>query len=153
MIYIIAGGLIGFGYAGFKYGKYRKAKQELNEKLNEQIIDTVSFAFNTALFNAIMAGLAFAFVVLPTTTMLLKGAYIFFGGIFIGNLFDMYRLKTVAFTKTAFNVEGISVRYKSISKIYQRGRSKNYVVETNQKHAFVFPKIVIDRIEEYSNKR
>lgn len=153
MEYIIGGAVLGFGYAGYRFLKYKKARAALNDKLKNQIVDQISFAFGGALFNAIMAGLSYSFVVVEASTPLIKGLYLLIGGIFLGNLFDMYRIKHVVFTKTAFNVEGINVRYRAISKIYQKKRSKRYVVETNQQQSFVFPKSIIDKIEEYRNKK
>jgi hypothetical protein len=153
MEYIIGGAIVGLVYAGFRFMKYKKAKDELKAKLGDQIIDQASFAFAGALFNAVMAGLSYAFVFMETTKPLIKGLYLLIGGVFVGTLFDMYRIKYVAFTKTAFYIEGINVRYSNISKLYKKKRSRSYVVETNQHQTFVFPKAIVDKIEHYRNKK
>lgn len=153
MEYLVGGVIVGLVYATWRLIKYIKAKKEIKEKLGKQIIDQVSFAFGGALFNAIMAGFSYAFIFAESTTPLLKGLYAIFGGVFIGSLFDVYRIKHVVFTKTAFYVEGINVRYKSVSKIYKKKRSKNYILETYQHHSFTFPASIINKIQQHRNKK
>ncbi len=151
---VIAGGLFGAGYAIYRLVQYQKANKAVKEKFTEsQIIDHVNYGMKSGMFNAIMAGLSFSLVLASFDSPSIQALYLMIGGLFIGNVFDAYRIKRVFFTKTSFYTQQVSVRYKSINKITPKKRGKSSTLETNQKEVFVFPKTVIDKINEYSNKK
>ncbi len=154
MIYQIVGGVFGAGYAIYRYMQFRKTNKVIQEKFEEKDIEgTISYGFSSALFNAVMAGLSFSFVIASVESESLQALYLAVGGMFVGNVFDAYQLKRVVFTKTSFYMLGTNVRYKSIDKMTQKKRSKKWIIETNQKQSFIVPKNVIDKIQEYSNKK
>lgn len=154
MYYLIIAGVFAAGYAGFRYYQYRKAVKAANEKFSKaDVIDVVNFAFGSALFNAIMGGLSFSFVVGGLEDMTLRALYLAVGGIFLGNVFDAYHLKRVIFTKTALYLQNKTIRYNAIESIHTRKYSKKFLLTTHQKEQFVVPQIVVNKIQEISGKK
>src|SRR5690554_4854700 len=154
MLYQIIGGVFGAGYAIYRYMQFRKTNAVIQEKFKDHELEgTISYGFPSALFNAVMAGLSFSLVIASVESPSLQALYLAVGGMFIGNVFDAYQLKRVVFTKTSFYMLGTNVRYKSIDKMTQKKRSKKWMIETNQKQTFIVPKAVIDKIQEYTQKK
>lgn len=153
MIYLIIAGIFAVCYSGYRYYQYRKAIKTSNEKFADAEVEVVNFAFNSALFNAVMGGLSFSFVVGGIDDLTLKALYLAIGGLFVGNVFDAYHLKRVVFTKTSFYIQGKTIRYQSVESIQKRKYSKKLLLTTHQKEQFVIPQLVVDKIAEYGSKK
>lgn len=154
MIYLIIAGVFAVGYSGYRFVQYRKTMKLVKEKfegMND--VEVVNYAFKSALFNSIMGGLSLSFVVSGADDITLKALYLAITGMFIGNVFDAYALRRVIFTKTSMYIQGKTVRYQSIESIEKRKYSKKSLLTTQQKEQFVIPQVVVDKIQELSNKK
>ena len=154
MIYMIIAGVFAVAYSGYRYIQYRKAMKAAKEKFEgTDAIETVNYAFKSALFNSIMGGLSLSFVVGGMDDLNLKALYLAITGMFIGNVFDAYQLKRVIFTKTSLYIQGKTIRFHSIESIQKRKYSKKSLLTTHQKEQIVIPQVVVDKIQELSSKK
>ncbi len=154
MEFIIVGIILGVGYPVYRFIKLYQSIKKANQDLEgKEILETVQYAFKTALFNAIMGGLSLSLVVASLESPFMVGGYIAISGLFVANVFDAYNFRRIFFTSNSFYFYNQSVRYKSIESIAPRKNSRKYVITTLQKQTFVIPKMVAEKLMIHAGKK